>query len=80
LGNHPLAYHPLLLVTFLKGDFNPVGPGHWPLVLALTASGYLSMVKAAFPPALAVGLFMEAVISMSKIDAATIKFTGGVLH
>ena len=61
-------------------DFKQIEQRYWPLVLAMTAARYLSMAKAVFPPALAVGLYMEAAISMSKIDPGSVKFAGGVLH
>jgi len=60
--------------------FNPIEPRHWPLMLALVAARYLSMAKAVFPPVLAVGLYMEAAISLSKIDPRSVTFASGVLH
>jgi len=61
-------------------DFKQIEQRYWPLVLAMVAARYLSMAKAVFPPALAVGLYMEAAISMSKIDPGSVKFASGVLH
>ena len=61
-------------------DFKQIEQRYWPLVLAMIAARYLSVAKEAFPPALAVGLYMEAAISMSKIDPGSVKFASGVLH
>jgi hypothetical protein len=56
-------------------DFNPIEQCYWPLVPAMVSARYLSMANPVFPPALAVGLYMEAANSMSKI-----KFASGILH
>ena len=60
--------------------FKLVEPRHWPLALAVVGAGYLSLAKDRFAPALAVALFMEAAIPMSKIDPGAIKFAGSPAH
>ncbi len=60
--------------------FKLVEPRHWPLALAVFGAGYLSLAKDRFAPALAVALFMEAAIPMSKIDPGAIKFAGSPAH
>ena len=60
--------------------FCAVEPPHWPLALAVVAAGYLSATKATLKPALAVKLFMEAAIPMSKIDPHALKPVGSALH
>jgi hypothetical protein len=61
-------------------EFKLVAPRHWPLALAVVGAGYLALAKDSGMRALAVALFMEAAISMSKIDPAAVKFAGTAAH
>jgi len=61
-------------------EFKLVAPRHWPLALAVVGAGYLALAKDSGTRALSVALFMEAAISMSKIDRAAVKFAGTAAH
>ena len=56
--------------------FKLVEPHHWPLVLAAVAASYMSATKGSLPPVLALKIFMEAAIPMSKIDQSAVHFVG----
>jgi hypothetical protein len=60
--------------------FKLVEPRHWPLVLAAVAASYMAAAKQSLPPALAVKIFMEAAIPMSKIDQTAVHFVGETKH
>jgi hypothetical protein len=57
-------------------DFKLVEPRHWPLLLAVVAASYMTTTKGSLPPALALKIFMEAAIPMSKIDQSAVHFVG----
>jgi hypothetical protein len=57
-------------------DFKLVEPRHWPLLLAAVAASYMATTKGSLPPALALKIFMEAAIPMSKIDQGAVHFVG----
>jgi hypothetical protein len=56
--------------------FKLVEPRHWPLLLAAVAASYMATTKGSLPPALALKIFMEAAIPMSKIDQGAVHFVG----
>jgi hypothetical protein len=60
--------------------FKLVEPRHWPLVLAAVAASYMAATKQSLPPALALKIFMEAAIPMSKIDQTAVHFVGETKH
>lgn len=58
-------------------DFKLVEPRHWPLLLANVGVYFIGLLKpSGVAPARAVRAFMEAAIPMSKIDPATLNFSG----
>ena len=61
-------------------EFKLVEPRHWPLVLAAVAASFIPATKGSLPPALAVKIFMEAAIPMSKIDQSAVHFVGATKH
>jgi hypothetical protein len=61
-------------------DFKLVAPRHWPLALAAVAASLMPALKGSLPPALAVKIFMEAAIPMSKIDQGAVHFVGATKH
>jgi hypothetical protein len=60
--------------------FRLVEPRHWPLALAAVAASYMPAMKASLAPALAMKIFMEAAIPMSKIDQDAVRFVGATQH
>jgi hypothetical protein len=60
--------------------FKLVEPRHWPLVLAAVAASYMAAAKQSVPPAVALTIFMEAAIPMSKIDQTAVHFVGETKH
>ena len=60
--------------------FKLVEPRHWPLVLTAVAASYMAATKQSVPPALALKIFMEAAIPMSKIDQTAVHFVGETKH
>jgi hypothetical protein len=60
--------------------FKLVEPRHWPLVLAAVAASYMAATKESLPPVVALKIFMEAAIPMSKIDQAAVHFVGETKH
>jgi hypothetical protein len=60
--------------------FKLVEPRHWPLVLAAVAASFMAALKGSLPPALAMKIFMEAAIPMSKIDQSAVHFVGTTKH
>jgi hypothetical protein len=60
--------------------FKLVAPRHWPLVLAAVAASFMPALKDKLPPALAMKIFMEAAIPMSKIDQSAVRFVGAPTH
>jgi hypothetical protein len=60
--------------------FKLVEPRHWPLVLAAVAASCMPATAASLSPALAVKIFMEAAIPMSKIDQSAVRFVGATQH
>jgi hypothetical protein len=79
-------FWPTVLTVFTRepvvplAGFKLVAPGHWPLVLAVVAASYLSALQHALTPGLAVRIFMEAAIPMSKIDPAMLTFVRHAVH
>ena len=61
-------------------EFKLVEPRHWPLVLAAVAASFMPARKGSLPPALAMKIFMEAAIPMSKIDQSAVHFVGATKH
>jgi hypothetical protein len=57
-------------------DFKLVAPRDRPLLLAAVAASYMPAMKASLPPVLAMKIFMEAAIPMSKIDQSSVHFVG----
>jgi hypothetical protein len=60
--------------------FKLVAPRHWPLVLAAVAASFMPPTKGLLAPVLALQIFMEAAISMSKIDQSAVRFVGATEH
>jgi len=60
--------------------FSRVPPRHWPLVLASAAASFMPALKEKLPPTLAMTIFMEAAIPMSKIDQSAVHFVGAATH
>jgi hypothetical protein len=61
--------------------FKLVEPRHWPLLLAAVAASFMPAIKGSpLSPALALKIFMEAAIPMSKIDQSTVHFVGATQH
>jgi hypothetical protein len=60
--------------------FRRVEPRHWPLSLAVVGASLMTAMKTALAPDLAVRIFMEAAIPMSKIDQTAVQFVGTVKH
>ena len=79
-------FWPSLLNVFTREPVVPVPafklvePRHWPLVLANVAASYMSAMKGSLAPTLAVQIFMEAAIPMSKIDQSAVDFVGATKH
>ena len=61
-------------------DFKLVEPRHWSLVLAAVAASYMPAAKGSVTPTLAMKIFMEAAIPMSKIDQSAVHFVGATKH
>jgi len=58
-------------------DFKLVEPRHWPLLLANVGVYFIGLLTpSGVTPARAVRAFMESAIPMSKIDPATLNFSG----
>jgi hypothetical protein len=49
-----------------------VRPEHWPLVIALVASQFVTLTKDTLDPGIGLALLMEAAIAMSKVDPKTV--------
>ena len=60
--------------------FKLVAPRHWPLVLAAVAASFMPALKDKLLPELAMTIFMEAAIPMSKIDQCAVRFVGARTH
>ena len=60
--------------------FKLVAPRHWPLVLAAVAASFMPALKDKLLPELAMTIFMEAAIPMSKIDRCAVRFVGARTH
>jgi hypothetical protein len=61
-------------------DFKLVAPRHWPLALAAVATSLMPALKGSLTPTLAVKIFMEAAIPMSKIDQGAVQFVRATKH
>jgi hypothetical protein len=60
--------------------FKLVEPRHWSLALAVVGASNMLAMKGSLAPALAVTIFMEAAIPMSKIDQSAVHFVGATRH
>jgi hypothetical protein len=60
--------------------FKLVEPRYWSLILATVAASFMPALKDKLPPALAMRIFMEAAIPMSKIDPSAVRFVGVNAH
>ncbi len=73
-------FWPATLKAFTREPVKPapgfklLPPRFWPVALAMVASTYMEMVKGGLTPALALAIFMEAAIPMSKIDQDAVHF------
>ncbi len=73
-------FWPATLKAFTREPVKPVPgfrllpPRFWPGALAMVAATYMEMAKGALTPALALAIFMEAAIPMSKIDQDAVHF------
>ena len=61
-------------------EFKLLAPRYWPLALATVAASYMPKTTPPLAPALAVKIFMEAAIPMSKIDQGAVQFVGATKH
>ena len=50
----------------------PLAVRHWPMVAAIVAQHYVAMTKDILDPRLAVLIFMESAVAMSKVDPETV--------
>ncbi|MDE2380341.1 hypothetical protein [Bradyrhizobium sp.] len=79
-------FWPATLTAFSREPVVPVPgfkllpPRLWAVALAMIAATYMEMVKGALTPALALAIFMEAAIPMSKIDQAAVHFVRDTTH
>ncbi len=79
-------FWPATLTAFTREPVVPVAgfrllaPSLWPIALAMVAATYMETVKSALAPALALAIFMEAAIPMSKIDQAAVCFVRNAAH
>jgi hypothetical protein len=79
-------FWPSVLQVFTREPVVPVPgfklvlPRHWPLVLAAVAASFMPALKDKLPPTLAMTIFMEAAIPMSKIDPGAVRFVGASTH
>jgi len=79
-------FWPTVLQVFTREPIVPlpgfllVAPRHWPLVLASVAASFMPALKEKLAPALAMTIFMEAAIPMSKIDQSAVRFVGAPTH
>jgi hypothetical protein len=79
-------FWPTVLQVFTREPIVPVpgfrlvAPCHWPRVLATVAASFMPAVKDQLSPALAMMIFMEAAIPMSKIDQSAVHFVGAQTH
>lgn len=79
-------FWPATLTAFSREPQSPVpgfkllAPRLWPVALAMIAATYMEMAKGALAPALALTIFMEAALPMSKIDQAAVHFVRDTMH
>ena len=79
-------FWPATLTAFSREPQSPVpgfkllSPRLWPVALAMIAATYMEMVKGMLAPALALTIFMEAALPMSKIDQAAVRFVRDTAH
>ena len=63
----------LFLFTFPGvPDDRPLAVRHWPMVAAIVAQHYVAMTKDVLDPRIAVLIFMESAVAMSKVDPETV--------
>jgi hypothetical protein len=53
-------------------NFELLQPKYWPLALATMAAGHMEQFKSQIAPAVALDVFMQAAIAMSKVDPAAV--------
>jgi hypothetical protein len=79
-------FWPSMLTVFTREPVVPVPgfklvePRHWPLLLAAVAASFMPAIEGSLPPALAMKIFMEAAIPMSKIDQSAVHFVRATKH